>query len=117
MTAMPARDRTEIVSRCFEAYVTGDREVVEQALADDLTFFSPADPGIDRETYFARCWPNADNLDAFDFKRLQALGDDEVLVTYEAQRVDGTRFRNTEVFTFGSDDRISQVEVYFGWDL
>ncbi len=116
MSAMPGSDHADTVARCFEAYVTGDREVLEAALAEDFTFFSPADPGIDRDAYFARCWPNADNLDAFDLKRLHQLGD-EVVVTYEAQRVDGTRFRNTEVFTFGPDDRISQVEVYFGWDL
>jgi hypothetical protein len=41
---------------------------------------------------------------------------DEVLVTYEATRTDGTRFRNTEVLTFDSD-KVIQVEVYFGWDL
>jgi hypothetical protein len=39
-----------------------------------------------------------------------------VFVTYEAERADGTRFRNTEVFGFDGD-RISRIEVYFGWDL
>ena len=48
--------------------------------------------------------------------RLAELGGDEVLVTYEATRTDGTRFRNTEVLTFAGD-RIREVEVYFGWNL
>jgi hypothetical protein len=39
-----------------------------------------------------------------------------VLVTYEATRTDGTRFRNTEVLTFDSE-KICRAEVYFGWDL
>jgi hypothetical protein len=39
-----------------------------------------------------------------------------VIVTYEAERTDGGRFRNTEVLTFDGD-KISKAEVYFGWDL
>jgi hypothetical protein len=41
---------------------------------------------------------------------------DEVLVTYEAGKSDGKRFRSTEVLTFDGD-RIRAAEVYFGWDL
>ena len=37
-------------------------------------------------------------------------------MTYEAERKDGSRFRNTEVLTF-SGDQIVLVEVYFGWNL
>jgi hypothetical protein len=36
--------------------------------------------------------------------------------TTNGTRTDGTRFRNTEVLTFDGD-RISKVEVYFGWEL
>jgi hypothetical protein len=39
-----------------------------------------------------------------------------VIVTYEATRADGSRFRNTEALTFDGE-RICRVEVYFGWDL
>jgi hypothetical protein len=31
-------------------------------------------------------------------------------------RTDGTRFRNTEILGFAGD-RVSRVEVCFGWDL
>jgi len=37
-------------------------------------------------------------------------------VTYESGKTDGSRFRNTEVHTFVGD-KISRVEVYFGWNL
>jgi ketosteroid isomerase-like protein len=111
---MPA-DRLEIVRDCYRAYEIGDRDLVERHLADDFTFFSPPDPGIDRATYFERCWPNADMLDAFDLVRLIEIGD-EVLTTYESTRKDGSRFRNTEIHTFVGDE-IARVEVYFGWDL
>lgn len=108
-------DRLRIARECYAAYESGDRSLVERHLSDDFTFFSPADPGIDRERYFERCWPNAERIRAFEFERLAEVGD-EVLVTYESTRVDGGRFRNTEVLTFRGD-KVTRVEVYFGWDL
>jgi ketosteroid isomerase-like protein len=112
---VPGADRLQVARDSYRAYETGDRDLVEQCLSDDFTFFSPPDPGIDRAAYFERCWPNAGRLASFDFKRLAEVGD-EVLVTYECTRTDGTRFRNTEVLTFDGD-KISRAEVYFGWDL
>ena len=108
-------DRRQIARECYEAYATGDRTLVERHLADDLRFFSPYDDGIDRTTYFERCWPNAELIDSYDIVRLVESGD-EVIVTYEATKADGKRFRNTEVLTFRGD-RVCRVEVYFGWDL
>jgi ketosteroid isomerase-like protein len=108
-------DRLRIVRECYEAYESGDRTILEQHLADDFTFYSPPDPGIDRATYFERCWPNSETIEAFEYKRLFNEGD-EVVVTYESTKTDGRRFRNTEIHTFESD-KIRKVEVYFGWDL
>jgi ketosteroid isomerase-like protein len=108
-------DRLRTVRDCYTAYETGDRDLIDGLLSPDYTFFSPPDPGIDRDRYFERCWPNAQTIDAFAYVRLAEIGD-EVLVTYEATRTDGTRFRNTEIFGFDGD-RIGRTEVYFGWDL
>jgi ketosteroid isomerase-like protein len=116
MTGRPsANSRLEIARSCYRAYESGDRTVLEERLGDDFTFFSPADVGIDRARYFERCWPNAELIESLEFERLVELGD-EVLVTYECTRTDGSRFRNTEILTFDGD-RIRRVEVYFGWDL
>lgn len=112
---MSPGDRIQTVRDCYRAYQSEDRELIEGLLADDLVFHSPPDPGIDRAAYFERCWPNASTIDDFEFKRLFEH-DGEVFVTYEARKVDGRRFRNTEVFGFDGD-RISRVEVYFGWNL
>jgi ketosteroid isomerase-like protein len=112
---MPAKDRLQLARDAYGAYESGDRSVIEELLADDLVFYSPPDPGIDRAAYFERCWPNSGRLESFDFVRLIEAGD-EVVVTYEATRTDGSRFRNTEVLTF-EGEKIRQVEVYFGWDL
>jgi ketosteroid isomerase-like protein len=112
---VPTDDRLRLARDAYGAYESGDRHVVEELLSDDFTFSSPTDVGIDRERYFERCWPNSASIEAFDFKRLVASGD-EVIVTYEARRTDGRRFCNTEILTF-TGDRISRVEVYFGWNL
>ena len=112
---MSELSRTEIVRECFRAYELRERDLVEKHLADDFEFYAPPDPGIDRDTYFERCWPNASHLKSFDFVRLSEVGD-EVLVTVEATREDGSRFRNTEIHTF-EGDKVAKVEVYFGWDL
>jgi ketosteroid isomerase-like protein len=109
------RSNQEIVRDSFRAYETGDRQLVETLLADDFTFSSPADVAIDRARYFERCWPNAGNLAHFAFTRVIESGD-EVIVTYEAERVDGSRFRNTEVHTVAGG-KVRGVEVYFGWNL
>jgi hypothetical protein len=107
--------RLAIARECYRAYELDDRSLVERHLTEDFEFFSPPDPGLDRAAYFERCWPNAQNITAFDFARLAEVGD-EVLITYEATRADGSRFRNTEVMTFRGE-QVCRVEVYFGWDL
>jgi ketosteroid isomerase-like protein len=112
---MPAIDRVRIVRETYGAYESGDREMVEQHLAEDFSFYSPADVGIDLSTYWMRCWPNAEMIAAFEFKRIIECGE-EVVVTYEAAKTDGKRFRNTEILTF-EGEKIVLAEVYFGWNL
>ena len=112
---MASKNRLDLARDAYRAYETSDRDLIESLLADDLTFYAPSDPGIDRETYFERCWPNRGTTESFEFVRLIESGD-EVIVTYELTKTDGHSFRNTEVLTF-EDDRIKRVEVYFGWDL
>jgi ketosteroid isomerase-like protein len=112
---MATQDRLRTVRDCYHAYEVDDRSLIGAHLSPDFKFYSPLDVGIDRDRYFERCWPNAGQLRDFEFKRLVQAGD-EVFVTYESTRVDGKRFRNTEVFTFDGD-KVCRVEVYFGWDL
>jgi ketosteroid isomerase-like protein len=110
-----ASDRVQVVRDVYGAYESGDRSVVERNLSDDFIFYAPPDPGIDRATYFERCWPAAETTEAFEFKRIFEAND-EVVVTYEATSTDGRRLRNTEIFGFDGD-KIGRVEVYFGWNL
>jgi ketosteroid isomerase-like protein len=112
---MTPDDRLQLVRDLYGAYESGDRSVVEPLLTDDFMFYSPPDPGIDRATYFERCWPNSETIESFEFQRLIESGD-EVVVTYESTKTDGRRLCNTEILTFAGD-KLAKAEVYFGWDL
>jgi ketosteroid isomerase-like protein len=112
---MPAYDRLQLTRDIYGAYVSGDRHVVEDLLSEGFTFYIPADVGIDRSRYFERCWPNAELIADFQFTRLLEVGD-EVVVTYQSTKTDGSRFCNTEVLTF-EGEKLRKVEVYFGWNL
>ena len=112
---MEAIDRVRSARETYGAYESAEREMVEKHLSENFRFYSPADVGIDLSTYWTRCWPNAEMIAAFDFKRIVECGE-EVVVTYEATRADGKRFRNTEILTF-EGEKIVRAEVYFGWNL
>ena len=108
-------DRVNTARELYLAFAAGDRDVVEGILADEFTFSSPVDVGLDRAGYFERCWPGAGHEQQFEFVRLVETGD-EVIVTYEMTHQDGGRGRNTEILSFDGD-RITGAEVYFGWNL
>ena len=108
-------DRVNTARELYLAFAAGDRDVVEGILADEFTFSSPVDVGLDRAGYFERCWPGAGQEQQFEFVRLVETGD-EVIVTYEMTHQDGGRGRNTEILSFDGD-RITGAEVYLGWNL
>lgn len=108
-------DIVAIARAAYEAYVAKHRAAIERLIAPDFHFTSPVDNQIDRETYFARCWPNSGQI--ADFKFIHLVADrDRVFVTYEGHRSDGQVFRNTEIVTV-RDNQIIDVEVYFGWSI
>ena len=108
-------DLVAIARAAYNAYATKDRALIESLIADDFRFTSPLDNRLVRATYFRRCWPNSETIEAFDFIQLVTHGD-RVFVTYEGRNTDGHRFRNTEILTI-RDRQIVEVEVYFGWSV
>jgi ketosteroid isomerase-like protein len=112
---MPKFSPRRLAQRSYEAFAAGDRKFFEQHLAEDFTFSSPLDVGLDRAGYFARCWPGAGHGQKFNFLRL-IEHDDEVVVTYEMTKPNGEKGRNTEILRI-KDNKIVSVEVYFGWDV
>jgi len=111
---MEGSDRKQVARRLYDAFSAGDRQFFEEHLADDLVFSSPPDPKLDRAGFFERCWPGAGRGQEIEVVREVESGD-EVVVTYELTRPDGSGGRNTEVLTFDGD-RVKRIEVYFGWD-
>lgn len=108
-------ENLQIACACYQAYIDKDRPAIDRLIADDFHFTSPLDNRLDRDSYFARCWPNSRMISGFEFVHLAADGDC-VFVTYEAESTTGKRFRNTEVMTI-RDGQIHEVEVFFGWNL
>lgn len=108
-------DAGEVVRTYFAAYPTRDRAMIEGVVAESFHFTSPLDNRIDRKTYFARCWPNGDDMEAHDLRHIVVSGD-KVFVAYEIRMKDGRRFRNAELISV-NDGQITDVEVYFGWDI
>jgi catechol 2,3-dioxygenase-like lactoylglutathione lyase family enzyme len=100
----------------LDGWQRADRPAVERLLADEFTFFSPQDAeGLDRDGYFARCWPDGERLRQEEVEA-DAIGGGVVAMRYVARRGDGTRFRNTELVTV-RDRQVTQVDVYFGREV
>jgi hypothetical protein len=112
---MATCDRPALTRDFYRAFAAGDRDFAERALAEEFTFSSPLDVGLDRVGFFERCWPGAGQGQRYEFVRLVESGD-EVIVTYVMRRSDGARGRNTEILTFRGDQVIG-AEVYFGWNV
>lgn len=103
----------EIVRAQFDAYVRQDRAAAERLIADAFVFTSPQDDHIDREAFFANCFPTADRFSRQELIHAVPTGDADVLVVYEYDLTTGGTYRNAEVVTV-KDDRIVEVQVFFG---
>lgn len=103
---------SDVVRAYFGAYESENRDVAERLLAADFIFTSPNDDGIDRATYFERCWPRDEPARDQKIEQILVEGN-KAFVTYSCATGDGKSFRNTEYFTF-SGEQISRVDVYFG---
>ncbi|MBB4228076.1 nuclear transport factor 2 family protein [Rhizobium mongolense] len=112
---MTATTREDTVRGLYKAYVEGRKDIVRGMLSEDFTFSSPRDDHIDRNAYFARCWPEPPPFRGMEIEFL-AIDGDEAVVRYRAKKADGTAFRNMEALRF-KDGKLASVEVYFGRDV
>lgn len=104
--------KAEIIRGLFAAYLSDNREAVADCFTDDFRFTSPYDDGIDRATYFERCWRNSDWIERHELERIFVEGE-EAFVTYQCTAKGGRNFRNTEFFAFAGD-KVKRIDVYFG---
>lgn len=111
---MSVRTPLETVRAMLAAYVNGDRAAIEALVDEDFSFTSPMDNGLDRESYFAICWPSNERIVAMDLLHSAEQGE-HVWIVYEGTAGD-RRFRNAELHRV-RDGRVVSVEVYFGWNV
>lgn len=104
--------RSDLIRGYFAAFLSGDRELIENALSDDFTFTSPYDDAVDRAAYFERCWPNHTAFKQIEVEEVSEAGD-HAFVLYRCETRDGKTFRNVELHRFRGD-RLASVEVFFG---
>jgi hypothetical protein len=105
-------NQEKLAQKYFEAYLHKDRKFVEDHLAEGFTFTSPQDDRIGRAVYFERCWPFTKIVAGIDILKHLKDGDEE-FVLYEAQTLDGGKFRNMEHLTF-ENGKLKTVVVFFG---
>jgi ketosteroid isomerase-like protein len=105
----------DVARQVYEAYVRKDRSAIEVLIHEDFHFTSPRDNRLDRATYFSRCWPGSQQMDAIDVIHAVAQGE-HAFMTYDAHMQDGKAFRNTEVLTV-QDGKLIEAQVFFGWTL
>jgi ketosteroid isomerase-like protein len=101
-----------IVRAQFEAFRDRRREDSEALLAADFTFTSPYDDAIDRDAFFARCWPPGDHFAEFSIERISA-DSSGAYITYLITTDQGEQFRNTEYLAV-ADGQIHSAHVFFG---
>jgi ketosteroid isomerase-like protein len=103
--------KAKIIRALFAAYIANDRKAVEDTLTEDFRFTSPYDDGIDKKTYFARCWRDTGWIERHQLEKI-SVESDEAFVTYKCLAKGGKSFRNTEFFAF-EGDKIKRIDVYF----
>ncbi|SKA95131.1 Ketosteroid isomerase-related protein [Prosthecobacter debontii] len=102
-------ETVSIIQTYFTAYEEGDRDTVSALLAEDFSFSSPLNHRVDRDSYFRNCWPMNPHI-TLHIERIFEKGN-EAFVTYECERNDGTRFRNTGFFIL-RDGGIRHIHIY-----
>lgn len=68
---------SDLVRSYFNAYETNERAAVEELLCDDFTFTSPVDDHINKDNYFAHCWPSCEDIHHYRWKQDSRRRNDE----------------------------------------
>ncbi len=105
----------DLVRQCFSAFLSGDRQVMENLLSDDFTFNSQRDNHISKTAYFERCFPFSGEIRVQQIEKLFVEGN-EALVRYRVELRDGTQFRNVE-YIRTDGNQVKEIDVYFGANI
>jgi hypothetical protein len=108
--------KTAKVLGFFEAYHAQNEPAARALVGDGFRFTSPQDDHLDREQYFAVCFPTAEHFESHTMMETAEVGD-TVLVRYEYVVAGGGRFRNVEAITVDAAGLITEAQVYFGGEV
>ena len=106
------KSSTELVKSLFQAFQNQDRESIENLLSSDFIFSSPNYKNLNKEQYFAICFPFSEKVKKFKLETILENGN-EVFVIYKCSSTDQSDFVNTEYFTV-EKGKIKSVIVFFG---
>src|SRR6202451_4618787 len=96
-------NRPGLIKQFYEAFSNTDRNnFVENLLASSFTFSAPPDPLLNRDEFFIKCWPQGYSLKNIKYVRIIENAD-EVIITHEYAKPDGSQGRNTDIVTFDGD--------------
>lgn len=104
---------TDVVRAAFAAYLAQDTSAARPLYAEDFTFTSPQDDGIDKAAFFERCFPTAGRLRSQEVLELVDVGADGVFLLYEYELITGGTHRNAEFLTLRGGV-IVEAQVFFG---
>ena len=97
--------------KCFSAYETKERTLLEDLLSDDFTFTRPHADHVNRAGYFERCWPNSERIHALQIEKLFE-GCNVAFVPYECETKRSNNFRDAEWLRF-EGGKLKEIEGYF----
>jgi hypothetical protein len=107
------RSNEQIIRDYFEGWQKKEWTQVAAQLDDRFTFTSPApDDHINIEQFKAKCWPQAEHINGFEFVKIVDLGT-EALAMMHVITKDKKLIRNVEYFQF-KNGKIASIEVFFG---
>jgi pimeloyl-ACP methyl ester carboxylesterase len=105
--------KKEIIRKYYAGWEKKEWTAVDSLLAEGFTFTSPNDDDhIDKHSFHAKCWPEAEWVDRFQLETVFD-GDNDASVKYLCHTKRRTSFRNVEYFRF-EGGMISSIECYFG---
>lgn len=62
------------VKAIFEAFVANDCKTAESLVVQNFAFTSPLDNALNRDDYFAICWPNSETMKSVEFCHISKAG-------------------------------------------
>ena len=109
---MAEASKTEIIRALFAAYLANDRRAVEALSRTISASPVPYDDGIDKATYFERCWRGTTGSSGRIWKGSWSRARRPLSLIAASQRTE--RVSATPSSSPSQGGRVRRIDVYFG---